>query len=110
MDDVQCAGAEATLQECRYSSTHNCGHSEDAGVECHGERGFRTMLCDAEKHLLRLGMQPAGQLGSQLSSHCNRCMLLGVHLSPSVAVVTCDRLPLLRPPGRRSVPPQLGAK
>ncbi|XP_019849150.1 PREDICTED: deleted in malignant brain tumors 1 protein-like, partial [Amphimedon queenslandica] len=34
MDNVQCTGNEGFLVNCTYSSTHDCGHSEDAGVTC----------------------------------------------------------------------------
>ena len=34
LDDVACIGTESTLLSCRYSSTHNCVHAEDAGVTC----------------------------------------------------------------------------
>ena len=34
MDNVQCTGNEGFLVNCTYSSTHNCRHSEDAGVTC----------------------------------------------------------------------------
>ena len=34
MDNVQCTGNEGSLVNCTYSSTHNCGHFEDAGVTC----------------------------------------------------------------------------
>ena len=34
MDNVQCTGNEGLLVNCTYLSTHNCGHSEDAGVTC----------------------------------------------------------------------------
>ena len=34
MDDVQCSGTESRLLNCRYTSRHNCGHSEDASVRC----------------------------------------------------------------------------
>ena len=36
LDDVDCRGFEETLLSCQASSTHDCGHSEDAGVRCEG--------------------------------------------------------------------------
>uniref|UniRef100_A0A8C1S001 SRCR domain-containing protein n=1 Tax=Cyprinus carpio TaxID=7962 RepID=A0A8C1S001_CYPCA len=39
MDDVYCSGSELTLKNCRSKgwAVHNCGHHQDAGVECSGE-------------------------------------------------------------------------
>ena len=34
MDDVACMGNERTLQSCMHSTSHDCGHGKDAGVEC----------------------------------------------------------------------------
>jgi len=34
MDGVHCYGSEATIQECQYSTSDNCGFSEGAGVNC----------------------------------------------------------------------------
>merc|ERR1711892_714757 len=34
MDDVRCSGYEATIQECEYSTSDNCGPGEGAGVIC----------------------------------------------------------------------------
>ena len=33
-DDVQCTGSELQLASCLLSITHNCIHTEDAGVRC----------------------------------------------------------------------------
>ena len=36
LDDVACTGLEGSLSNCSHRGweNHNCGHSEDAGVEC----------------------------------------------------------------------------
>jgi hypothetical protein len=34
LDNVACTGRENSLFRCRYTSSHNCHHSEDAGVSC----------------------------------------------------------------------------
>ena len=35
LDDVACTGTEIGILQCRYDSvTSDCGHSEDAGVQC----------------------------------------------------------------------------
>ena len=34
IDDTGCTGSEQRLIDCPFSPIHNCGHSEDAGVDC----------------------------------------------------------------------------
>ena len=38
MDDVRCVGTETRLWDCTTNGigVHNCGHSEDASVQCVG--------------------------------------------------------------------------
>ncbi|PIK48341.1 hypothetical protein BSL78_14790 [Apostichopus japonicus] len=33
IDDVECSGSESSLLDCVHTTDHNCGHSEDAGVQ-----------------------------------------------------------------------------
>uniref|UniRef100_A0A8P4GII5 SRCR domain-containing protein n=1 Tax=Dicentrarchus labrax TaxID=13489 RepID=A0A8P4GII5_DICLA len=42
LDDVDCSGSERSLTECQHIGfgAHNCGHGEDAGVVCSGEKTF----------------------------------------------------------------------
>ena len=34
MDDVGCTGSEASMFSCAHTTNHNCGHHQDAGVQC----------------------------------------------------------------------------
>uniref|UniRef100_A0A3B1K4Q8 SRCR domain-containing protein n=1 Tax=Astyanax mexicanus TaxID=7994 RepID=A0A3B1K4Q8_ASTMX len=34
LDNVACSGSENSITSCNHSSSHNCGHGEDAGVTC----------------------------------------------------------------------------
>ena len=38
LDEIMCTGNESTLQDCGSQSSHDCTHSEDAGVRCQSER------------------------------------------------------------------------
>uniref|UniRef100_A0A4W6BNI6 Soluble scavenger receptor cysteine-rich domain-containing protein SSC5D n=1 Tax=Lates calcarifer TaxID=8187 RepID=A0A4W6BNI6_LATCA len=49
LNEVDCSGSERSLSECQHRGfgTHNCGHGEDAGVVCSGEKNFGSdvLLC-----------------------------------------------------------------
>lgn len=42
LDNLSCAGTEATLGACSHSAwgSHNCYHAEDAGVACFDKPSF----------------------------------------------------------------------
>ena len=41
LDNVRCVGNERNIANCPHNGwgSHDCGHSEDAGVECSGLYG-----------------------------------------------------------------------
>ena len=51
LDNVRCAGTESRLFDCPANplGTHNCAHSEDAGVRCQLRK--QSSLCTCMYHL-----------------------------------------------------------
>ena len=45
MDEVRCSGSESRLANCRSNviGSHDCGHSEDAGVRCGGKSNLYSI-------------------------------------------------------------------
>lgn len=56
LDDVACSGSEGSLLSCISSSIggHNCGHSEDAGVQCSGQCVMANEMWLQEAHTIAL--------------------------------------------------------
>ena len=44
MDDISCTSSERRLIDCTFSLSHNCVHSEDAGVRCSVSTSGKTNL------------------------------------------------------------------
>ena len=46
IDDVACSGRDTRVEECTHTSwgSHNCRHSEDAGVICSGQYHCQFVL------------------------------------------------------------------
>lgn len=43
LDDVMCIGNETSIETCRFTTNHNCVHSEDAGVQCVCKYNFKLI-------------------------------------------------------------------
>ncbi|XP_053274173.1 deleted in malignant brain tumors 1 protein [Pleuronectes platessa] len=65
LDDVVCSGSESKLTECRHRGigTHDCGHSEDAGVVCEAVSPVRLVNSD-NRCSGRVEIYHAGQWGT----------------------------------------------
>ncbi|XP_054891587.1 uncharacterized protein LOC129363494 [Poeciliopsis prolifica] len=53
LDDVSCSGSEDSLSECSHRGfgTHNCEHSEDAGVTCYSQQILPFQSCSGYVHI-----------------------------------------------------------
>ena len=47
LDDVHCIGSEQQLLNCSHLTSHNCAHSDDAGVACDGESFIKGQFYSA---------------------------------------------------------------
>ncbi|XP_069576854.1 uncharacterized protein [Brachyistius frenatus] len=60
LDNVECSGSESSLSECQHRGfgTHNCGHGEDAGVVCSGDkiRVVGSTLCSGRVEIYHSGV------------------------------------------------------
>uniref|UniRef100_A0A672HD83 SRCR domain-containing protein n=1 Tax=Salarias fasciatus TaxID=181472 RepID=A0A672HD83_SALFA len=65
-DEVACIGNETKLSECQHRGigSHNCGHSEDAGVICEGKYRFLQLVS-----MLLMEIFHAGQWGKVCDDH-----------------------------------------
>uniref|UniRef100_A0A8B9P5Z7 Soluble scavenger receptor cysteine-rich domain-containing protein SSC5D n=1 Tax=Apteryx owenii TaxID=8824 RepID=A0A8B9P5Z7_APTOW len=72
LDDVNCAGTETALSDCRARSwgDHNCNHGEDAGVVCSGTVNSCYLMCRVMGTLSPHPSKPAPIRLVNGPSHC----------------------------------------
>ncbi len=62
LDNLKCSGNEQTLLKCSYSDTHNCDHSEDAGVRCQCRWSVFIAFQGSFMYFLRAAMCSHGEV------------------------------------------------
>ncbi|KAL8604302.1 hypothetical protein ACOMHN_023672 [Nucella lapillus] len=95
LDDVICAGNEASLDECQYKTQHDCSHSEDLGVDCQiGYKGLNVRLVGNTTNLGRVEINYNNTWGTVCMSGFSRadaaviCEQLGFNGSLALIVST----------------------
>uniref|UniRef100_A0A9J8CYB2 SRCR domain-containing protein n=1 Tax=Cyprinus carpio carpio TaxID=630221 RepID=A0A9J8CYB2_CYPCA len=65
LDDVRCSGSESSLTQCSHPSigTHDCSHSEDAGVVCLG-KSVHVLVSGTDSCCGRVEIRYNGQWGT----------------------------------------------
>lgn len=54
MDDMECTGSESSLAACSFAGygSHDCDHSEDAGVICHSGMYCKSLIFLKKKKII----------------------------------------------------------